>query len=915
MGSRTRRALASSAATVLPSIAALAASTLLLFGAAASASAAGNFWVWATPTNVSFAPGQTGTIYVGFATGGGFNGTVVLTASSTPSGVTMTCFPSSISPSQVATCTLGSSTAGSYSVAITGTNGTLVNTASISVSVGTPPTPNFSLSANPGSVSFVAGQNATSTIGLTASGGFVGTVALTASSSPSGVTTSCSPTSITGTQTSTCTLTSSAAGSYSVTVTGTSGSLVRTATIGVSVSAAPMPDFSLWTNPTSVSFVAGQSATSMIGLTATGGFTGTVALAASSSPPGVTTSCSPTSISGAQTSTCTMTSSAAGSYTVTVTGSSGSLTHTTTIGVSVTAPPPTPDFTLWANPTSVSFATGQSATSTIGFTPTGGFTGTVALVSGSSPFGVTVSCSPSAITGTQTSTCTMTASTAGSYTVTITGWSGTLWHDARIAVTVTMAADFSLAASPNRLSFVANGSATSTIALTSAAGFAGTVDLTTSSTPSGVATTCSPTSLTGSQTSTCTLTSSAAGSYTVTVGGTSGSLAHTATIDVTVSLPPDFSLAADPTAVWLSAGQPAMSTIRLQLTGGFAGTVDLTYTSVPAGTTTNCVPWSIAGSQASNCTLNGPNAGSYTVTISGRSGALVHATRISVTITSAPPQPDFALRADPDHLSLPAGTSTSTIVSVISFGGFSGAVDLSVASAPPEVTASCYPSHIGDRGTASCTVSGGTPGAFQVWILGTSGSTGRAVPIAVTVTPGPAKPDKTPPEVSITSPTDGGTVPVGPAVVSGRASDDAALQKVELSTDNVTWSRANGTTSWSGTVTLGPGMNTIYVRATDAAGNVRTIGITVLGSPGLSATSPPWSQSPLALGSAAQVGLIALVPLAAVAVGLPLAVRARQKRGRTKGASGGPVPPASWSARAIVFASSLKRFLRLQKKS
>src|SRR6266849_2924511 len=98
--------------------------------------------------------------------------------------------------------------------------------------------PDFSLSANPGTVSFAAGLSATSTVSLTASGGFTGTVTLTAASVPTGVTTSCVPTSISGTQTSTCTLSGSNAGTYAVTITGTSGALVHTAPVAVTITAA-----------------------------------------------------------------------------------------------------------------------------------------------------------------------------------------------------------------------------------------------------------------------------------------------------------------------------------------------------------------------------------------------------------------------------------------------------------------------------------------------------------------------------------------------------------------------------------------------------------------------------------------------------------------------------------------------------
>src|SRR5881409_130472 len=98
--------------------------------------------------------------------------------------------------------------------------------------------PDFTLFANPGTVSFSAGHSATSTVSLTASGGFTGTVDLTAVSVPTGVTTSCVPTSISGSQTSTCTLSGTNAGTYGVTITGTSGALVHTAPVAVTITAA-----------------------------------------------------------------------------------------------------------------------------------------------------------------------------------------------------------------------------------------------------------------------------------------------------------------------------------------------------------------------------------------------------------------------------------------------------------------------------------------------------------------------------------------------------------------------------------------------------------------------------------------------------------------------------------------------------
>src|SRR5881296_4722918 len=106
---------------------------------------------------------------------------------------------------------------------------------------GGPAVPDFSIAANPASVSFIPGQSATSTISLQSTGGFTGSVTLTTASSPAGVTGSCSPSTVSGSQTSTCTLTGTTAGSYAVTVTGTSTSLTHTASISVAVTTTPPP--------------------------------------------------------------------------------------------------------------------------------------------------------------------------------------------------------------------------------------------------------------------------------------------------------------------------------------------------------------------------------------------------------------------------------------------------------------------------------------------------------------------------------------------------------------------------------------------------------------------------------------------------------------------------------------------------
>src|SRR5207245_1350306 len=242
------------------------------------------------------------------------------------------------------------------------------------------------------------------------------------------------------------------------------------------------------------------------------------------------------------------------------------------------------------------------------------------------------------------------------YAVTISGTSGSLVHSSTIDVLV-LEPDFFLTASPNSVSFVVNNSATSTIALHSIGGFSGNVSLNATSSPAGLSMSCSPAILVGSQSSICTVNSTTISSYTVTITGTSGNLSHNASIDVTVTPAPqpDFSLDANPSALSFTAGDSRSTTISLQSTGGFAGTVDLTTASSPDGLTSSCTQSSITGSQTSTCTLGSSTAGSYAVTITGASGSLVHTAFVSVEVSPPVAVPDFSLSADPAALSFVAG--------------------------------------------------------------------------------------------------------------------------------------------------------------------------------------------------------------------------------------------------------------------
>jgi hypothetical protein len=135
-------------------------------------------------------------------------------------------------------------------------------------------------------------------------------------------------------------------------------------------------------------------------------------------------------------------------------------------------------------------------------------------------------------TGFDSTTLTLSASAVGTYTVTVTGMSGTLSHTTAIITLVVTTPDFTITASPTLIQNVAQngGMATSTITIAPLGGFNGVVNLAATVNATGLTASLSPTS-----TSILTVTGQTAGSYLVTVTGTSGTITHSATVTVTVT--------------------------------------------------------------------------------------------------------------------------------------------------------------------------------------------------------------------------------------------------------------------------------------------------------------------------------------------------------------------------------------------
>jgi hypothetical protein len=193
----------------------------------------------------------------------GFAGTVSLTATGLPGGAVVQFAPSTVvAPDDAAVVVAVPPTAptGRYVVAVSGTSGALVRTATLAVSVtGTsvsvptttstpgppaPPgvsvgTPDFSVQPMPGMRTVARGGATAFLIALQPSGTFTGPVTLSVSGVPTGVTAAFAPPVLSAPGEGSLgivALPSAATGSYTLTITATSGALVRTATVTLVVS-------------------------------------------------------------------------------------------------------------------------------------------------------------------------------------------------------------------------------------------------------------------------------------------------------------------------------------------------------------------------------------------------------------------------------------------------------------------------------------------------------------------------------------------------------------------------------------------------------------------------------------------------------------------------------------------------------
>jgi subtilisin family serine protease len=296
-------------------------------------------------------------------------------------------------------------------------------------------TPDFAVAVTPAAVSVLPGGTATYTVTVSSSGGFAGDVALSVSGLPG----SFDPSVVTGgAGSAVLTVVGPATtGTRALVITGTSGAVSHSTSASLTV--VPPPDYGLTATPASRTVSAGAATAYSVSVSPANGFTGDVALTAGGLPSSVgSATLSPAVVHGggsAQLNVSTLATAPAGTYTITVSGVSGGLSHSVTVTLVVNRP----DFAVSTSPSSVTVTRGQTATYTVTVSSTGGYSGSVTLKASGQPANVSATWTgnPLVAPGTATLKLKTTLSTPrGTFTVKVTGTSGSLTHQSTTTLIV-----------------------------------------------------------------------------------------------------------------------------------------------------------------------------------------------------------------------------------------------------------------------------------------------------------------------------------------------------------------------------------------------------------------------------------------------------------------------------------------------
>lgn len=396
-------------------------------------------------------------------------------------------------------------------------------------------------------------------------------------------------------------------------------------------------------------------------------------------------------------------------------------------------------FRITASSNAVNIYQGSSGSTTLSVTSPENFSGDVQYtITSPLPSGVTayftndpdnartiltLTANNSAATG--IGTLTIAASSAGS--------------EATATLTLSVGAPtYVLSVSPLPFVMSDGSSATSVATLVPWGNFTGQVNLTAPQLPAGVSVAFSPASTSKTSQLTWTVSDTAPSSSGNTmIYGLSPETFSFALFNqaITTTPAPTFTLGVSPAYLVLQPGSTASDTVTVSELNGFAGNLNLSVTQLPAGVTAEFGP--NATSTQSVLTISASAAalpGNYNISVWAYSQDQTQNT-LSPLYLTINPRPSFTISALVGPASVVPGQTLSTSIAVTPQTGFTGSVDLSIASdLPPGISAS-----FGENPTRQNTAlnisasSSATPGNYFLNINAVSGESSSVITILLTV--------------------------------------------------------------------------------------------------------------------------------------------------------------------------------------
>jgi len=518
---------------------------------------------------------------------------------------------------------------------------------------------------------------------------------------------------------------------------------------GGGVSRSTTPDYNLilvqdftYTTPGVTEIVLpGQGAGFATTLTPLSSFAANIALSCSGLPAGASCSFSPVTtppnvvaISSATPAPVTVTvqtssTTPAGNYTITVTGAGGGKTHSVALSLAVQS------FTLSVTPASRTIRAGAGTPFSVTVNGQNGLTTPVLLSCVAPPAGIT--CIPPAAGVNPGTSATMlvesaTSTAAGNKTLTISGTTaaGVPVVTRNVTVTIsTTVASFSLTSStPTRVVSV-GGSTTFTLSVRSLSTTSpGLVTMScVTPLPAGIACSFNPASFTPTTTArtvTATVTTTAATPVQAHVlQFQAASASQYRRVNGTLQVA-DFTLGVSPLTRIISSASGGSTTYTATLTSldGFATSVALSCTGLPAGWTCGFAPASVtptAGGASSTLTLTTTSSplGPTKFNIQATGGGLTRSQPVEVIIGT-----DFTLTPTPGTITVQQGGDNTTSIGVAAIGSFAGNVTLSCVSPPAGISCGFGTNPVAPGGGSLLTVSADGTVAGGTYALGVQGN-------------------------------------------------------------------------------------------------------------------------------------------------------------------------------------------------